>query len=380
MTGIETNCDKPDLTCRLTANSEVAGVTRTSTLRRRIMSGRLPRRIRRSCPARVFFALALGVVLIGVRADAAVGQEDGGVSDFYPEIVTEQTRADSSALARLEAPGQVFFTDGFEDESGFEGYLEVRGRDDGRTLRVQNADLVNSGAYSVQFTAPENSGNSSGSGGSLWFGPEGYDVVYFRRHIRFAPDYDQGNLNHTGGGLAGVAGSDPWAGMGQAGIKPMGDDRFTASFEAWKDWGRYPAPGYMFVYASWMDMRQDRDGHYWGNMLDPGTENRFVPERGRWYCLEQMIGVNDVGQANGEMATWIDGQLYLHCRGFRWRSDEEVRIKRASFGIYIHEARKENRVWYDDVALSTGYLGPAAGPPTGVTSESWGEIKAQRRK
>ena len=167
------------------------------------MSGRLPRRIRRSCPARVFFALALGVVLIGVRADAAVGQEDGGVSDFNPEIVTEQTRADSSALARLEAPGQVFFTDGFEDESGFEGYLEVRGRDDGRTLRVQNADLVNSGAYSVQFTAPENSGNSSGSGGSLWFGPEGYDVVYFRRHIRFAPDYDQGNLNHTGGGLAG---------------------------------------------------------------------------------------------------------------------------------------------------------------------------------
>jgi hypothetical protein len=35
-----------------------------------------------------------------------------------------------------------------------------------------------------------------------------------------------------------------------------------------------------------------------------------------------------------------------------------VRLKRFSFGLYVHAAARDNTVWYDDVALSTGYLGP----------------------
>ena len=27
-------------------------------------------------------------------------------------------------------------------------------------------------------------------------------------------------------------------------------------------------------------------------------------------------------------------------------------------GVYIHHATQDNTVWYDDVALSTGYIGP----------------------
>ena len=49
-----------------------------------------------------------------------------------------------------------------------------------------------------------------------------------------------------------------------------------------------------------------------------------------------MIKTNDPGKANGELAAWIDGKLY------------------------IHKATQDNTVWYDDVALSTGYLGPTA--------------------
>ena len=46
--------------------------------------------------------------------------------------------------------------------------------------------------------------------------------------------------------------------MGKAGIRPTGDDRFTSSFEPWRDWQRAPAPGYMFLYTYWMDMTQSR--------------------------------------------------------------------------------------------------------------------------
>ena len=294
----------------------------------------------------------------------------------FPTVVTRQTRANAEELARLQTPGVIFFTDDCDSDSGLAAYLEVRGLQDGRTSVTSDPALVHAGQGAYRFIAPANNGNASGSGATLWFGRDGHDTVYFRRYIRFAPDYDQGNLNHTGGGLSGVAGSDPWAGMGQAGIRPTGADRFSASLEAWKDWGHYPAPGYFFIYAYWMDMKQDRDGHYWGNFFQPPPEDRLVPQRGRWYCMEQMIRVNDPDQANGEMAAWIDGELHIHATGFRWRTTPAVRLKRASYGIYIHQATRDNTVWYDDIVLSTGYIGPLGSTRTNARPASWGQLKS----
>jgi len=71
-----------------------------------------------------------------------------------------------------------------------------------------------------------------------------------------------------------------------------------------------------------------------------------------------MIKANDVGQSNGELAAWIDGKLYIHYQGIRWRTSPDVRLKRFDLGVYVHAAAKDNTVWYDDVALSTGYIGP----------------------
>jgi hypothetical protein len=45
-------------------------------------------------------------------------------------------------------------------------------------------------------------------------------------------------------------------------------------------------------------------------------------------------------------------------------------------GIYIHQAEKDNTVWYDVVVLSTGCIGPVADPATAVEKKSWGTLKA----
>ena len=276
----------------------------------------------------------------------------------YPVEVTAETLAGAGALAALEKPGKILFTDGFESDGSLKSYFDISGLKEGNTKVISDPGLAHTGKGAVQFTAPARGGGESGVRMDYWFGPEGHARVYFRRYIRFSRDYDQGDLHHVGGGLEGVAGGDKWAQMGKAGIRPGGDDRFTCSFEPWKDWGKYPAPGYMFLYTYWMDMKQDRDGHYWGNNLAPAESQRLTLQKERWYCLEQMIKVNDPGQANGELAAWIDGKLYLHYRGFRWRSAADVKIKRFSIGLYVHHAAKDNTVWYDDVALSTGYIGP----------------------
>jgi hypothetical protein len=281
-----------------------------------------------------------------------------GEASFRPQLVTAETRADADALARLRKPGKVFFRDGFESADSLKKYFEIRGVKDGRAKLVRGVKLAHSGEGAMQLTAPAKGGRSSGAGAVAWFGPNGYDCVHFRRYIRFAADYDQGNLNHVGGGLTAVAGTNRWRAMGSAGIRPKGDDHFKSAFEPWRDWGRYPPPGYMFLYTYWMDMTRDPDGHYWGNMLGPKKDERTALERDRWYCLEHMIRVNDVGEPNGELAAWIDGTLYIHYKGLRWRTSAEVRLKRFGIGVYVHQARKDNTVWYDDVALSTGYVGP----------------------
>jgi len=139
-------------------------------------------------------------------------------------------------------------------------------------------------------------------------------------------------------------------------------DHFDSAFEPWRDWKRYPAPGYMFLYTYWMDMKRDPDGNFWGSMLGPDEKERVVPRRDEWHCLEHMIQVNDVGKANGELAAWIDGNLYIHYTGIRWRTGDAVKLKRFDIGVYVHQGRKDNTVWYDDMALSTGYIGPKDAP------------------
>lgn len=277
-----------------------------------------------------------------------------------PRDVTLATLADPDALAALQAPGEVLFEDDFESAASLAKYFEIRGRDEGRARL--DPTVAHTGEAALRCDAPRTEEGSSGSGASAWLGDAGHDVVYLRRYVRFAEDYDQGNLNHTGGGLAGVAGTSKWDGMGQAGVRPRGDDRFTCRFEPWRDWGREDAPGYMFLYTYWVDMLPAPDGNWWGNMLAPAKERRVVPRRGEWVCLEQMVRVNTVGKADGELAAWIDGELYLHMQGIRWRTDARVRLKRFEVGIYVHAARRDNTVWYDDIVVSTGYVGPVRKP------------------
>ncbi len=307
-------------------------------------------------------AAAIGIVaaaaLAGGARPAVAQQATDDEARPYARRVTAETLADPARLAALEAPGKVFFEDGFESAESIENYFEIRGLKEGRARLVDDPKVAHSGSGAIEFTAVARGGQASGTGATGWFGPEGYDRVHLRCYLRFASDYDQGNLNHTGGGLAAVAGANRWAGMGMAGQRPRGDDRFNARFEPWRDWGRLPAPGYMFLYTYWMDMRPDRDGNYWGNMLGPEPDERIVPERDRWYCLEHMIRANDAGKANGELAAWIDGKLYIHYTGIRWRTSAEVKLKRFNLDVYIHRAEQDNTVWYDDVALSTGYIGP----------------------
>jgi hypothetical protein len=277
--------------------------------------------------------------------------------------VTLETASDPAALARLEIRGEILFSTSFEEEHPLDGWYNRIGEEEERTRVVHDPTKAHRGTGVLELATSDADGRSQGAGITRWFHP-GYERVHFRRYIRFAPDYDQGNLHHTGGSLYAVSGVDRWAGMGKAGIRPVGDDRYGTSFEPWRAWGRHPAPGAWMLYTYWMDMDIDRDGRYWGNMLRPPSERVSVPERGKWICLETMLRANTPGEPDGELAAWIDGKLYLHFVGIRWRKAgaDDVLPKRASLDHYVHQSRRENRIWNDDVILSSGYVGPTLPP------------------
>lgn len=276
-----------------------------------------------------------------------------------PVLVTAQTRKDEAELERLQRPGEVLCRDGFETEASYAAWFELLGRDQGRVAIATGDGVAHTGRGALQLTTEDRLGAACGAGARRWLGAAGRDCLHLSYYLRYAPDYDQGNLNHTGGSISGIAGDDRWRGMGSAGRRPKGDDHCSTRVEGWRDWQRTPAPGFLHSYTYWMDMRKDRDGHYWGNMLMPVPAERFVPPRDRWLCIEQRVELNRPEHADGELAVWIDGALYMHWRGIRWRSSDAVRLVRVALDLYVHESRQQNRVWYDDMVVSTGYVGPA---------------------
>jgi len=286
----------------------------------------------------------------------AVAARGGSVTPYPGQDATERTRRDPGARRALETPGRVFFTADFEREDWHKPFFDRYGFREGRLKRVTDRALVHQGRGSLECRLARRRGSVASA--CYWF-PPGYDKVHLRWYCTFAPDFDQGHLMHFTG-LAAVAGNNRYAGMGKAGVRPTGYDRFTTGFEPWRNWGRHTAPGVMNFYSYFPNMKPDpKMNKYWGNTFRPAKT--FIPTRGQWHCLEIMLKANDPGESNGEQAAWIDGRLYAHFTGILWRRSAEVKIKRLYLGVYIHNSPKENVVRFDDVALSTGYIGAING-------------------
>jgi hypothetical protein len=210
---------------------------------------------------------------------------------------------------------------------------------------------AHAGKWSAQLTAAP--GQGAGAPGFVkWFDP-GYDRVFARWYVKFAEDYDQGNLNHAGGYLVGM--HDHWL-LGVAGRKPDGTDLFSTGLEPWRDWKRNPAPGELMMYTYYPEMTRDPDGNFWGNSFKP-KQKTLLP-RDRWVCLEMMVKVNHIGKSDGEQAFWVDGKLVGHFTGIVWRTVDSLKVNGFWLMLYIHDNPKSNTLWYDDAVVARSYIGP----------------------
>lgn len=261
------------------------------------------------------------------------------------------------ALTFANAKCEVIFSDDFETGFLSDRWESISSTEPGDAALETRSEHVYAGKRSLRLTAAANDGNSSSAQVTRWFMP-GYEQLYYRWYAKFAEDFDQGNFMHwtmIGGNNI----HNKYSAFGQAGIQPNGFDFFTTMLEPARNWGEYPPPGAMGFTTSYPDMQAAPGGAYWGNRFQPLVP--FVIERGRWYCFEAMVKLNTPGLLDGEQAFWIDGVKILHAKNIRWRDSELLKLNFFWFCVYIHQAIQDNTCWYDDLVISTEYVGPLDG-------------------
>jgi hypothetical protein len=267
---------------------------------------------------------------------AAAPAAEAGIADKYP------------GDAGIASDPDVLFAEDFES-GNLAKWDDRDGNRPPKVALVADKALVHAGKQAVQLAVE--AGKGVGADLVKWLPPN--DQVYARWYCRFAEDYDQGNLNHTGGNLVALRDRNT---LGMAGIKPDGTDRFTTGLEPWRDWKRNPPPGELAFYTYYVDQKRDPDGNWWGNLFRPPEKS--LPERGRWHCLEMMVKANAPDKADGEQAFWVDGRLRGRFSGIRWRTTDALKINGFWLLLYIHDNPQTNRIWIDDVVVAKRYIGP----------------------
>ncbi len=256
---------------------------------------------------------------------------------------------------------EVIFAENFERKDYYKNWQEVR--DPGGVLELVSLSSSHQtdrpapvGQQSLQVTASLS--KNTGGGLTTWF--ESSPTLFIRFYVRFDDGIDY--LHHfcTLRANKAIRGSDAWSGFGGAGLKPVGDERFSTALEPWGDWGKHPAPGKWHFYSYWHEMQASPDGKYWGNGFDAAGQPP-IPT-GKWICAEFMLKHNTPGQPDGEQAWWIDGQLIGHFTGINWRTSHELWANALTLESYVTDRwtkHETNRVWFDNVVIAQAYIGPA---------------------
>ena len=155
-------------------------------------------------------------------------------------------------------------------------------------------DVLNGAAMSLSSDVPAGSpgarslnipwaGGGANNGGHLYkqLSPGVDDTLYVRYYIKYPAS---GKYHHSGIWMGGNNPSLSWPNP-QAGIKPVGNDRFIAGPSRTRS-RRFDHYNY------WMDMRPAGDGTYWGNFLlnNPKYRRRRPAQ---WMCVEHMVKLNN---------------------------------------------------------------------------------------
>jgi hypothetical protein len=175
---------------------------------------------------------------------------------------------------------------------------------------------------------------------------QSYDEMYSSFRIKFADDFDF----VRGGKVPGMAGGAANAG----GNVPDGTDGF-GGIMMWRPDGMIV----QYVY------HPDQPGQ-WGEDFDWNIGGQRYFEPGTWHHIENRIVINTPGEHDGIIQGWLDGELALDVRDFRFRDVTDFAVDLFFFQTHFGggdpswEPQKDEFIYFDNFFVSTGYMGPAS--------------------
>lgn len=116
-------------------------------------------------------------------------------------------------------------------------------------------------------------------------------------------------------------------------------------------------------------------------------ENHFEPDPpvafpvGEWFCFEMMMRANTAGNHDGSMAYWVNDTLIHKVEGMMWRTSPTLALNRVRLQHYITTEDAQgfsNRVWFDDVVVSTEKIGLGNTPIIETLSPNLQKVTAFR--
>ncbi len=336
----------------------------------------------RSSAAAAALTLAVSAAL-GLAAAVAGRAEAGACDDAPPEwLVCEDFEAGGLGWERWFA--QSPWVECISCPNGV--------NDPARIRLVDDPAQAHGGRWSLHM--PAEAGGGYQGGALTWRscdGPKrqgcrltGRDELYMRAWVRLADDHQK--VHH----FLSIDGTRPggyWESDGNAGCRPNGLSwaGTTLDFNERRE---------LFFYTYFPGMRCDRGGYCsgdrvrqicdlcatkgmpcdggpeccWGNLFQSAAP--VILPRGRWACLEIQMRLNTPGQADGTMAYWLDGQLGHAQAGMRWRETDALQLNKVWLQHYLAagDADRPNRVWFDDVVVSTAPIGCGFAPPASATA------------
>ena len=276
------------------------------------------------------------------QALPTAGPDKGGLASLYP--------GDEG----IERDPRVLFVEDFET-----GTVDEIGKRWGNIEKRQNIGL----ADDIPAGSPGNKSIHIAQNGHLFTHTKGVDTMYARFYVKF---HEKTGYIHHFVHLVADRTPESWP-KGGAGETPSGEAKFSTGIEPTGRWGKFPPPGVWNFYTYWHEMKTK-----WGSVYN-GKQEPIQP--GRWYCVEAMLKANSSpDKADGEQAFWVDGELYGHFEGFRWRTTDKLKIN--SFWLLYyntdqpaqhnkdpHPESRVMEVWFDDIVIATEYVGPVSGKP-----------------
>jgi hypothetical protein len=151
-------------------------------------------------------------------------------------------------------------------------------------------------------------------GGAQFLGTRpgtGADHLFLRYRLRFSDTFDF----VKGGKLPGFYGGRTISG----GHIPDGIDGFSTRF-MWRAGGA----GEVYAYLP--------SSVTWGTSLGRGS---FHFQPGHWQCLEQELGLNTPGRADGFVRVWLDGRLVFTQESLVFRTVPGLRIEGLFFSTFF---------------------------------------------